>query len=97
MGLLDLFSGLLLFYTVVPVPETVSIAHSGFLIMKGSGTMLRPVKFPFPVFILGTFADIMSAGLLYFGNPPLFMEYQVWIAGGLFLKGVWSALGLMNI
>lgn len=97
MGLLDVLSGILLFYTVSPVPESVAMAHAGFLVFKGLGSIINSVRFPFAVFIIGGFADLISASILFFGRPPIFMEYKLWISGLLFLKGVWSMLGLASI
>lgn len=97
MGLLDLLSGILLFYTVSPIPDSVAMIHAGFLLFKGMGSILNSVRFPYAVFVLGGFADIVSASILFFGKPPIFMEYKLWISGLLFLKGVWSMLGLISI
>lgn len=97
LGLLDIISGFLLLYTVSPVPESIALVHAGFLIVKGSGSIIDQVRFPFPVFILGGFADLISASILFFGQPPLFADHKIWISGLLFLKGVWSMLGLMSL
>ena len=97
LGLLDIISGLLLLNTASPVPESIAVAHAGFLILKGAGSMIKQVRFPFAVFILGGFADIISASILFFGRPPIFVDYRIWISGLLFLKGIWSMLGLMTV
>lgn len=97
MGLLDIISGLLLLYTVSPVPEGIALVHAGFLMLKGAGTLIDPVRFPFPVFVLGGFADLISASILFFGQPPIFADHKIWISGLLFLKGVWSMLGLVSL
>lgn len=97
LGLLDIISGLLLLHTVSPVPESIALVHAGFLIMKGAGSIIEKVRFPFAVFILGGFADLISASILFFGQPPIFADHKVWISGLLFLKGVWSMLGLMTV
>ncbi|MFB6193266.1 MAG: hypothetical protein ABEK00_03355 [Candidatus Nanohaloarchaea archaeon] len=97
LGLLDTLSGLLLYFTASPIPEVIAVAHAVFLIVKGVGTMVEPVKFPFGVFILGGFADLMSSSILFFGRPPMLVEYKLWISGILFLKGVWSMLGLVSL
>lgn len=97
LGLLDIISGFLVLYTVSPVPESIALVHAGFLIVKGSGSIIDQVRFPFPVFILGGFADLISASILFFGQPPLFADHKIWISGLLFLKGVWSMLGLMSL
>lgn len=97
LGLLDVVSGLLLLHTVSPVPEGIAVVHAGFLIVKGAGSIIDQVRFPFAVFILGGFADLISASILFFGRPPILVDYRIWISGLLFLKGVWSMLGLMTI
>ncbi|QKQ98451.1 hypothetical protein GKQ38_02910 [Candidatus Nanohaloarchaea archaeon] len=97
MGALDFISGILLLYTVSPVPESVAMIHAGFLIFKGAGSMINSVRFPFFIFILGGFADLISASILFYGKPPILMDHKIWISGLLFLKGVWSMLGLMSI
>lgn len=96
LGLLDLLSGILLFFTVSPIPVWVGSVHAAFLMFKGAGGMINGIRFPYAVFILGGFADIMSASILYFGTPPVLGGVKVWIAGALFLKGVWSMLALMS-
>lgn len=97
LGLLDIFSGLLLLNTASPVPESIAMVHAGFLIVKGAGSIIDQVRFPFAVFILGGFADLISASILFFGQPPVFSDHKIWISGLLFLKGVWSMLGLMTV
>lgn len=96
LGLLDLLSGILLFFTVSPVPMWIASVHAGFLVFKGAGGMINSIRFPYMVFVLGGFADLISASILYFGQPPVLEAYKVWIAGALFLKGVWSMLALMG-
>lgn len=97
LGILDVVSGLLLLNTVSPVPEGIAVVHAGFLIVKGAGSIIDQVRFPFAVFILGGFADLISASILFFGRPPILVDYKIWISGLLFLKGVWSMLGLMTV
>ena len=97
LALLDILSGLLLLHTASPIPDSVALAHAGFLIFKGIGSILKPVRFPFAVFIIGGFADLISASILFFGRPPVLIEYKIWVSGLLFLKGVWSMLGLMTV
>jgi hypothetical protein len=99
MGFIDLLSGLLLLYTVSPVPPTVSELHATFLILKGVWSTARPINaipLPYFFFVLGGFADIISATILVFGTPPVLMEYKMHLAGGLFLKGVWSMLSFVT-
>ena len=96
LGMLDLGSGILMLYTVSPVPEVVAMAHAYFLIIKGGGTMLVAPIFPMPIFILGGAADVVSAAILMTGHPPILGGYKEIIAGALFLKGVLSLVTLMG-
>lgn len=99
MGFIDLISGLMLMYTVSPVPPTISELHAGFLIVKGVWSTVGPVNsipLPYFFFVLGGFADLVSAAILVTGTPPVLAEYKMYIAGGLFFKGVWSILGMMG-
>ena len=96
IGMLDLGSGLLMIYTVSPVPEVIALAHAYFLIFKGAGTMLTAPIFPVPIFIIGGAADLISAAILFFGQPPLIGGYKEIIAGILFTKGLLSIMTLMG-
>lgn len=98
MGALDLLSGLLLLFTVSPIPENIAALHAWFLIFKGSATIIRPVPLGgMPIYVLGGAADILSATILFLGTPPLFVDYKLWISGFLFLKGVWTLFFMMNM
>lgn len=98
LGGLDILSGLLLIFTVSPVPENIALAHAFFLIFKGLGTVIRPLPLGgMPVYVLGGAADILSATILFLGTPPLFVDYKLYISGFLFLKGVWTMFFLMNL
>lgn len=90
IGIIDLLSGLLLWFTISPVPAEVAQVHAGFLIFKGIGTMAKPEIFPMPVYVLGMTADLMSAAILFTGKPPLLVDYKIFFSGFLFLKGIWS-------
>ena len=97
MGALDVLSGILLLFTVSPIPENIAAIHAWFLIFKGTATIVRPVPLGgMPVFILGGAADILSATILFLGQPPILMDYKVYISGFLFLKGIWTMFFLMN-
>jgi len=97
LGMLDLLSGILLLFTVSPIPADISAIHAWFLIFKGTATIIRPIPLGgMPVFILGGAADIISAGILFFGQPPILLDYKMHISGFLFLKGVWTMFFLMN-
>lgn len=96
LGILDALSGLMLFYTVSPVPVFFAQIHAGFLVFKGAGTIVKPLYLPMPVYILGGAADLISAAILVTGKPPLMADFKIWIAGLLFLKGIWSLIGFMS-
>lgn len=95
-GLLDLLSGVLLFFTTSALPASVAQGHAAFLTYKGLGTTVKPVPLlGMPIFVLGGAADIMSAAILFTGTPPVLASYKTWIAGALFLKGVYSLMAMM--
>ena len=96
LGLTDLLSGILLFFTISPVPTGIAQIHAAFLIYKGLGSYIRYVPLPMPVFYMGAFADLMSAAILFFGQPPLIADYSIYLAGFLLLKGVWTSLAFMS-
>jgi hypothetical protein len=96
LGITDLLSGILLLLTVSQIPTVISEVHAAFLIFKGIGSMLKPIPLPLPVYYLGGPADIMSAGILYIGQPPIFADYKIYLAYILLFKGIWSVSGLMN-
>lgn len=95
-GIFDIISGIFLYFTVSPIPESVAIFHAVFLIYKGSATIV-PLPLGMPGFILGSAADLMSAAILLTGQPPLLGDYKVFIAGFLFLKGIMGFLSMMNM
>jgi hypothetical protein len=98
IGGLDLVSGILLLYTVSPLPEFIGTAHAAFLIFKGAATIIRPMPMGgAPMFILGGAADLLSAAILVTGNPPLIGgEIKQLFALVLFLKGVLTAISWMG-
>ncbi len=96
MGALDLLSAALLWFTLSPLPVAVAQFHAGFLFFKGGGSMINSVPLPVPVYVLGGAADILSAAILFTGSPPVLVGYKNWIAGMLFLKGIWTFLGFMQ-
>jgi len=96
LGTLDILSGLLVYFTQSFMPQPISLIHASILLFKGTGTMIRPVKFPFPVFVIGNMADVLSAAIIFTGTPPILVEYKAFIATGLFLKGMWGLFGLMK-
>lgn len=97
LGLLDLAVGILMLYTISPVPAIIATIHAYFLIGKGIGSMINIPIFPLPVFILGGAADIISAAILYTGQPPLIGPgIQEILAMILFLKGVLTLITMMG-
>ncbi|MFB6174350.1 MAG: hypothetical protein ABEJ87_00045 [Candidatus Nanohalobium sp.] len=98
MGMLDLLSGILLLFTASPIPQNIATVHAWFLIFKGAATVIRPLPLGgMPIYVLGGAADILSATILFIGTPPILAGYKSYIAGFLFLKGVWTMFFLMNI
>lgn len=93
-GLFDIFSGILLYFTVSPLPEAVSLAHAFFLMYKGTASFI-PLPLGMPGFILGSAADLMSAAILLAGTPPILGDYKIFIAGFLFIKGIQGFLFMM--
>jgi hypothetical protein len=92
MGLADLLSGLLILFTVSPVPTGIAEIHAFFLITKGVGTMIRDIPLPSPFFYLGGPADLMSASILLIGQPPILADYKTILSGILIVKGAWTSL-----
>ncbi|MFB6200191.1 MAG: hypothetical protein ABEJ83_04880 [Candidatus Nanohaloarchaea archaeon] len=90
IGALDLLVGIMLLFTPSPLPLTFAYAHSGFLIFKGAGTIIGPFKlrwFGTPLFVFGGAADILSAAILFVGQPPILAEYKAVISLVLAAKG----------
>jgi hypothetical protein len=96
LGPIDILSGILLFFTVSPVPTDIAQLHAGFLIYKGLGSHIAYIPLPLPVFYIGAFADLMSAAILFVGTPPIFAEYSTYLAGALLLKGIWTSLSAIS-
>lgn len=96
-GILDLTVGILLLYTETALPGSIELLHSGFLIYKGAASIIAPMPIGgMPVYVLGSFADVLSAALLYFGQPPILIDYKNYIAIILFFKGSIGILGLLS-
>lgn len=96
LGILDVISGILVYFTESFMPESIAITHATILIGKGLGTMIRPVKFPLPVFVIGNMADVLSAAIIFTGTLPILADYKTYIAAGLFFKGMWGLFGMMK-
>jgi len=94
IGFFDILVGVLLLFTTSPIPVAVAEIHAYFLIIKGVGTVIKQVRFPLPVFVLGGAADLLSATILFTGTPPILESYKTLMSGILFLKGVLSMLSL---
>ena len=96
LGTLDIISGILVYFTQSFVPTPIAYVHTGILLFKGIGGMIRPLKLPFPVFVLGSMADVLSAAIIFTGTPPILVDYKSYIAAALFFKGLWGLFGLMQ-
>jgi hypothetical protein len=94
-SIVDILSGLLMLGTVTPLPLWFENFHAYFLISKGSLTMIKPLPLQhvYHLLILGGGADILSAILLFLGEPPIFADYKILISGFLLFKGTISLLG----
>ncbi len=97
LGLTDLASGLLIFFTVSPVPTGIAEIHAIFLIVKGVGTIIQAVPLPSPIYYLGGPADLISASIILIGQPPILAEYKTILAGILILKGTWSSFSTIRL
>lgn len=95
LGITDFLSGALLMYTVSPIPAAIAEIHSIFLLAKGAATILE-IPMPMPVYYLGGAADLLSATILYTGNPPILEAAAPILAGILFLKGVLTSLTMIG-
>ncbi|MFP4038171.1 MAG: hypothetical protein ACLFTA_00105 [Candidatus Nanohaloarchaea archaeon] len=87
VGLFDIFSATFVLFTASALPENFLHLHAGFLYFKGVGTLLRPNILPMPVFYLGGMADVLSAAIIFTGDPAFLSGYKNIIAGVLFVKG----------
>lgn len=97
IALIDILSAVLVFYTQTPIPDGITEIHAGFLLFKGFATMLPMKILPRPFLYIGGFADLISAAILFTGQPPLITKYNDYIAILLTLKGVWSSLSLVKL
>lgn len=87
IGMFDLAVGVLMFFTSSPVPEVFATAHAGVLVFKGFGTMLKFNLFPPGSGALFGMADLISAGILFVGQPPLLADFKEIISIVLVAKG----------
>lgn len=90
LGMIDIASGILLYFTTSPVPTMFADVHAGFLIFKGVISHLRLSGPVMPIYTLGIAADIISAAILFTGSPPLVGSFKYVIGTALFVKGMWS-------
>ena len=96
LGTVDVISAILVYLTQSFMPAEVLHIHAAVLIIKGISSLIRPVKLPFFMYVLGGMADVLSAAILFTGTPPVLMDYKKFIAGALLFKGLWSLFGLMQ-
>lgn len=90
LGLLDILSATLILMTASVLPDTFLHFHAGFLYFKGGLSLLKPSLLPYPMFIMGNAADVLSAVILVTGDPSILADYKYWIAGFLGFKGAWG-------
>lgn len=93
-GLFDILSGAFLYFTVSPLPGIISAIHAAILMYKGTATII-PLPLGIPGFIIGSAADLMSAGILLIGQPPILGGFKEFIALLLFIKGIQGFMFLM--
>lgn len=96
LGIVDIMAGVMLYYTVSPVPEALATAHAAFLIFKGIGSIIEPMPLGIPIFILGGAADLISASILLVGQPPVFPQLKEILAFILVIKGMWTLAFFMG-
>jgi len=97
LGILDILSATLVLFTSSFLPETFLHYHAGFLYLKGGLTMIKPEIIPLPIFYIGNMADIISAAIIFTGEPIYLADYQNWIASLLFLKGAWGMTSMLKL
>lgn len=96
LGIIDIVSALLVYTTQSFMPAEILHIHAAILLIKGIGSMIKPLRLPFFVYVLGGMADVLSAAILFTGQPPFLVNYKEVLAGVLLLKGFWSLFGLMQ-
>ncbi len=97
LGLIDILSATLILFTASSLPETFLHYHAGFLYFKGIYSFISINFIPWPPLnLLGSMADILSAAILFTGDPAILVDYQNWIAALLFLKGLWGMSTILN-
>lgn len=97
LGLIDILSATLILFTASSLPENFLHYHAGFLYFKGLYSFISINFIPWPPLnLLGSMADILSAAILITGDPSILADYQNWIAGILFVKGLWGLITIMN-
>jgi hypothetical protein len=96
LGTVDVISAILVYMTQSFMPVEILHVHAAILLIKGTGSMIRPVKLPLPVYVLGGMADVLSAAILFTGQPPFLSTYKEFFAAALLFKGFWSLFGLMK-
>ncbi len=90
LGLIDILSATLILFTASTLPDSFLHVHAGFLYFKGLASVIKPNILPYPVFIIGNAADLISAGILMTGDPSILADYKHWFAGVLAFKGIWG-------
>lgn len=89
LGLFDIFSATLILFTSSALPAEFLHLHAGFLYFKGFYSMIKINFIPWPALnFLGSIADILSAAILFTGDPRVLADYKNWIAAILLIKGI---------
>lgn len=96
LGIIDVTSALLVYMTQSFMPLEILHVHAAVLLIKGTGSIIRPVRLPFFMYVLGGMADVLSAAILFTGQPPFLAAYKEFFAAVLLIKGFWSLFGLMQ-
>lgn len=88
-GFFDILSATLILFTSSALPESFLHLHAGFLYFKGFYSFIEINFIPWPVLnFFGSIADILSAAILFTGDPRYLADYKNWIACLLFIKGI---------
>ncbi|MFB6208613.1 MAG: hypothetical protein ABEJ56_00570 [Candidatus Nanohaloarchaea archaeon] len=95
ISMFDILAGFLLLYTESAVPSGFAKIHASFLIFKGVITQFPIPPIP-PLFILGSIADLISAAIIFTGNPPFLAGYKEIIALFLFQKGLFGFMTMLS-
>ena len=89
LGIFDIVSATLILFTSSALPTEFLHLHAAFLYFKGIYSMIANNFIPWPVLnFLGSIADILSAAILFTGEPRYLYDYKNIIAAILLVKGL---------